>query len=137
MVENLIENASDVHAFRSHKPTRRGWNLLMRIGSYKYEVCGQVNVINLFRDEDKRAKKFVAIRADCKGNFARERSRATRAKFCADRAIAHIRIGSHRARSQIFTSRRKSRSSDKLALEFCRVIEKYFLIAAENIKELR
>jgi len=39
-------------------------NLLMEIGSYKYEVCGQVNVINLFREEDKRAKIFVAIRAD-------------------------------------------------------------------------
>ena len=71
----------------------------MEIGSGKYEVCGQVNVINLFRDEDKRTKKFVAIRADCKGNFARERSRGARAKFCADREIAHTRIGSHRARS--------------------------------------
>ena len=39
-------------------------NLSMEIGSYKYEVCGQVNVINLFREEDKRAKIFVAIRAD-------------------------------------------------------------------------
>jgi hypothetical protein len=78
---------------------RAAWNLLMRIGSCKYEVCGQVNVINLFRDEDKRAKKIVAIRADCKGNFTRERSRAARAKFCADRAIAHICIGSHRERS--------------------------------------
>ena len=39
-------------------------NLLMEIGSYKYEVCGQVNVINLFREEDKRAKFFDAIRAD-------------------------------------------------------------------------
>ena len=109
----------------------------MRIGSYKYEVCGQVNVINLFRDEDKRAKKFVAIRADCKGNFTRERLRAARAKFCADRAIAHIRSGSHRARFQIFGPRRKSRSSFTFALKFCRAIEKYFLIAAENIKELR
>jgi len=34
------------------------------IGSSGYEVCGQGNVINLFRDEDKRAKKFVARRAD-------------------------------------------------------------------------
>jgi len=109
----------------------------MRIGSYKYEVCGQVNVINLFRDEDKRAKKFVAIRADCKGNFARERLRAARAKFCADRAIAHARIGSHRALSQIFASRRKLCASVQLALDFLRAIEKYFLIAAENLKELR
>jgi len=109
----------------------------MRIGSYKYEVCGQVNVINLFRDEDKRAKKFVAIRADCKGNFARERLRAARAKFCADRAIARTCIGSHRARSQIFASRRKLRASVQLALDFLRAIEKYFLIAAENLKELR
>ena len=44
----------------------------MEIGSGKYEVCGQVNVINLFREEDKRAKNFVAIRAERKGNFARE-----------------------------------------------------------------
>jgi hypothetical protein len=109
----------------------------MRIGSYKYEVCGQVNVINLFRDEDKRAKKFAAIRADCKGNFARERLRAARAKFCADHAIARGRIGSHRARSRIFGSRRKLRASVQLALDFLRAIEKYFLIAAENLKELR
>jgi hypothetical protein len=39
-------------------------NLSMEIGSYKYEVCGQVNVINLFREEDKRAKFFDAMRAD-------------------------------------------------------------------------
>ena len=39
-------------------------NLSVEIGSCKYEVCGQVNVINLFREEDKRAKIFVAIRAD-------------------------------------------------------------------------
>ena len=45
----------------AHAPPR---NLLVEIGSYKYEVCGQVNVINLFREEDKRAKIFVAIRAD-------------------------------------------------------------------------
>jgi hypothetical protein len=107
----------------------------MRIGSYKYEVCGRVNVINLFRDEDKCAKKFVAIHADCKGNFARERSRVARAKFCADRAIAHIRIGSHRARSQNFASRRKSRAFVKLAPEFFRAIEKYFLIAAESSRK--
>jgi len=47
-------------------------NLLVEIGSCKDEVCGQVNVINLFREEDKRAKNFVAIRAERKGNFARE-----------------------------------------------------------------
>ena len=39
-------------------------NLSVEIGSCKYEVCGQVNVINLFREEDKRAKFFGAIRAD-------------------------------------------------------------------------
>jgi len=96
-----------------------------------------VNVINLFRDEDKRAKKFAAIRADCKGNFARERSRAARAKFYADHAITHVGIGSHRARSQIFGSQRKFCASVQLALDFLRAIEKYFLIAAENLKELR
>jgi len=74
-------------------------NLSVEIGSYKYEVCGQVNVINLFREEDKRAKKIVAIRAERKGNFARGRSHAQRANFHADRAIARIRSGSHRAQS--------------------------------------
>lgn len=39
-------------------------NLSVEIGSEKYEVCGQENVINLFRDEDKRGKNFRAIRAD-------------------------------------------------------------------------
>jgi len=39
-------------------------NLSVEIGSSGYEVCGQGKVINLFRDEDKRAKKFVASRAD-------------------------------------------------------------------------
>jgi hypothetical protein len=39
-------------------------NLSVEIGSCKYEVCGQVNVINLFRDEDKRGKKFLRMRAD-------------------------------------------------------------------------
>jgi len=39
-------------------------NLSVEIGSYEYEVCGQGNVINLFRDEDKRGKKFLATRAD-------------------------------------------------------------------------
>jgi hypothetical protein len=72
-------------------------NLSVEIGSYKYEVCGQVNVINLFREEDKRAKKIVAIRAERKGNFARKRSDTTRANFRADRAIARICSGSHRA----------------------------------------
>jgi hypothetical protein len=47
-------------------------NRSVEIGSYEYEVCGQGNVINLFRDEDKRGKKMVAMRADRKGNFARE-----------------------------------------------------------------
>jgi len=62
-------------------------------------------VINLFRDEDKRGKIFGAMRADRKGNFARERSRAARTKFRADHAIARIRSGSHRARSQFFAAR--------------------------------
>jgi hypothetical protein len=62
-------------------------NPSVEIGSYKYEVCGQVNVINLFREEDKRAKNFVAIRAERKGNFAHERSRAARTKFRIDCAI--------------------------------------------------
>ena len=71
-------------------------------GARKNEVCGQWNVINLFRDEDKRAKNFVAIHAERKGNFTRERSRAIFTKFCADREIAHICSGSHRTRSQVF-----------------------------------
>ena len=71
-------------------------NLSVEIGSYEYEVCGQVNVINLFREEDKRGKFFVAIHAERKGNFPRERSRAMRTKFRADHAIAHICSGSQR-----------------------------------------
>jgi hypothetical protein len=63
-------------------------NRSVEMGSYEYEVCGQGNVINLFRDEDKRGKKFVGKRANRKGNFAINRSRGARAKFCADRAIA-------------------------------------------------
>jgi len=39
-------------------------NRSVEIGSSKYEVCGQGNVINLFGDEDKRSEKFVASRAD-------------------------------------------------------------------------
>jgi hypothetical protein len=45
----------------SHAPRM---NLSVVIGSYEYEVCGQGNVINLFCDEDKRGKKFLATRAD-------------------------------------------------------------------------
>jgi hypothetical protein len=45
-------------------------NLSVKSGSCKCEVCGQGNVINLFRDEDKREKKFLAMHADRKGNFA-------------------------------------------------------------------
>jgi len=67
-----------------------------------------VNVINLFREEDKRAKKFDAIRAERKGNFPRERWRARRTKFRTDRVITHDRSGSHRPRSQVFACRRKS-----------------------------
>jgi hypothetical protein len=85
----------------SHAPRM---NLSMIIGSQKYEVCGQVNVINLFRDENKRGKKFLAKRADRKGNFSRERSRVARAKFCADRAIRCACSGSHRERSEFFAS---------------------------------
>jgi hypothetical protein len=81
-------------------------NLSVEIGSYKYEVCGQVNVINLFREEDKRAKKIVAMRAERKGNFARGRSHSLRANFRADRTIARICSGSHLGRSQFFASRR-------------------------------
>jgi hypothetical protein len=44
----------------------------VEIGSGKYEVCGQENVINLFRDQNKRRKNFVCMRADRKGNFARK-----------------------------------------------------------------
>jgi hypothetical protein len=79
-------------------------NLSMIIGSQKYEVCGQGNVINLFRDENKRGKKFLAKRANRKGNFSRERSRAAPAKFYADRAIQYACSGSHRARSEFFAS---------------------------------
>jgi hypothetical protein len=86
--------------------TCRELNRSIKNGSGKYEVCGQVNVINLFREEDKRAKNFVAIRAERKGNFLRERSRAMHTKFCADLAIAQICSGSHRERSQVFASRR-------------------------------
>ena len=45
----------------SHAPRM---NRSVESGSSKYEVCGQGNVINLFREEDKRAKNFDAIRAD-------------------------------------------------------------------------
>jgi hypothetical protein len=90
----------------------------------KYEVCGQANVINLFREEDKRGKNFTAMRADCKGNFPRERSRAMRTKFQADRAIAQIRSGSHHARSQFFASRRKFVSRSLRAVKFFFAIEK-------------
>ena len=75
-------------------------------GARKNEVCGQWNVINLFRDEDKRAEKFLSIGADRKGNFANALRRAARAKFRAAAALAYERSGSHRARSQIFVPRR-------------------------------
>jgi hypothetical protein len=78
----------------------------VEIRSCKYEVRGQENVINLFRDQNKRGKIFVAIGLYCKGNFARERSRAAQTKFHADYAINRIRFGSHRARSKLFDSRR-------------------------------
>jgi hypothetical protein len=58
-------------------------------------VCGQGNVINLFREENKRAKKFVAKLAERKGNFSRDRSRDARGKFQHDRAIAEVCSGSH------------------------------------------
>jgi hypothetical protein len=61
-----------VHALQGHRSRAAKMNLSVGSGSCKYEVCGQVNVINLFREEDKRAKIFVAIRAERKGNFARE-----------------------------------------------------------------
>ena len=61
-----------VHALQGHRSRAAKMNLSVEMGSDKYEVCGQVNVINLFREEDKRAKKFVAIRAERKENFAHE-----------------------------------------------------------------
>jgi hypothetical protein len=63
-------------------------------------------VINLFRDEDKRGKKFAAKRADRKGNFANDRSTAMHAKFSHDRTIAHMRSESQRYRSEIFAAQR-------------------------------
>ena len=104
----------------------------MRIGYCKYEVCGQVNVINLFRDEDKRAKKFFAICADCKGNFARERSRAARAKYRADRAIARIGIWEPSRAIANFRARRKSRASVERALEFFSRDRKIFFDRSGN-----
>ena len=64
MLGIFVEDTSDIHALQRHSSRAAGRTCQWRIGSYKYEVCGQVNVINLFRDEDKRAKIFVAIRAD-------------------------------------------------------------------------
>jgi hypothetical protein len=65
------------------------------IGSLKWKVCGQGNVINLFRDENKLAKIFFEKLAERKGNFARDRSRAAREKFHRDRAISETCSGSH------------------------------------------
>jgi hypothetical protein len=89
-------------------------------------VCGQVNVINLFREEDKRAKNFVAIRAERKGNFARKRSHAMRANFRADLAIACSRSGSRCARSQFFASRRILVTWRTNAIEIFFALKKYF-----------
>ncbi len=86
----------------SHAPRK---NCSVEIRSCKYEVRGQENVINLFRDQNKRGKIFVAIGLYCKGNFTREQSRAAQTKFRADHAIDRISFGSHRARSELFASR--------------------------------
>jgi hypothetical protein len=106
-------------------------------GSCKYEVCGQGNVINLFREEDKRGKKFLAKRANRKGNFARERSRDARANFYSDRGIAQICSGSHRARSQFFapqgTNRRDTAERNKNFLS----IEKKFSISTIQCRNQR
>ena len=72
MLKILVENELDIHALGSHSSCAAGTNLSVEIGSCEYEVCGQVNVINLFREEDKRAKIFIAIHAERKGNFTRE-----------------------------------------------------------------
>jgi hypothetical protein len=98
-------------------------------GSGKYEVCGQVNVINLFRESDKRAKNFDAIRLERKGNFTHERSRAMLAKFCVDLAIARICSGSHRERSQFFALRRILLARRPCAIKFFFAIENKFSIA--------
>jgi hypothetical protein len=112
--------------------TRRETNRSVEIGSCKYEVCGQVNVINLFREEDKRAKILVAIRAERKGNFTRERSRAIRTNFCADLAIEEVCSGSHRERSQVFASQRIFLARGPRAIKFFFAIEKIFSIARDQ-----
>jgi len=71
-----------------------------------YAIKG--TVINLFRDQNKSGKIFFAMLADRKGNFGRERSRGVRTNFRTDHAIAQMRSGSHRARSQIFAPQRNS-----------------------------
>jgi hypothetical protein len=106
--------------------TRRDPNRSTEVGSCKYEVCGQVNVINLFREEDKRAKNFEAMRLERKGNFRRERSRAIRTNFCADLAIAQICSGSHHARSQFFASQTISLARRPRAVNFFHAIKKNF-----------
>jgi hypothetical protein len=98
----------------------------VEIGSDKYEVCGQVNVINLFRDQDKRRKNFGCMRADRKGNFARARACASRAKFHADPAIACICSRSHHARFQFFARRRNLVSLRTNAVELFSRSPKYF-----------
>jgi hypothetical protein len=66
-------------------------------GSLENKLCGQANVINLFLESDKRAKKIPAMHADRKGNFVRERSHDARAKFHSVSAIAHSSSRSQRA----------------------------------------
>lgn len=112
--------------------TRREMNRSIKDGSCKYEVCGQVNVINLFREEDKRAKIFVAIHAERKGNFTTKRSRAIRTNFCADLAIEELCSGSHRERSQFFASQRIFLARRLRAIKFFFAIEKIFSISRDQ-----
>lgn len=69
------------------------------------KMCGQGNVINLFRDENKRAKKSGAMIAKRKEISREFRSRAARADFHSDRVFTQICSGSHCARSLLFESR--------------------------------
>jgi hypothetical protein len=106
-------------------------NLSVKISSYEDEVCGQLKVINLFRDENKCAKKFLRILADRKGNFPRDRSRTGRTKFCADHAIAHGHSGSHRAPLQSFARPRISAATSSAHANFSSRAENILLIALE------
>jgi len=56
----------------------------LKSGSLESEARGQWNVINLFHDQDKRGKNFVAIRLYCKGNLLEGATASARAKIRRD-----------------------------------------------------